>query len=167
MKTELCHFCLRTGVLCPRCEEKVRRGEVSRSYMEIARLLLDLEARGFGALEETHLINVAEAGDVLVLVFDRGDLVRLKPVKGRLARTLEEKLGKRVHIIEGGVDERTFLEQLFWPSTLLTINKVWLPDDSVETKVLLKGRRPWAKVGTLIKVARQLRGLSLRVEFVR
>jgi len=135
--------------------------------MEIARLLLDLEAKGFGALEETHLINVAEAGDVLVLVFDRGDLVRLKPVKGRLARTLEEKLGKRVHIIEGGVDERTFLEQLFWPSTLLTINKVWLPDDSVETKVLLKGRRPWAKVGTLIKVARQLRGLSLRVEFVR
>ena len=167
MKTELCHFCLRTGVLCPRCEEKVRRGEVSQSYMEIAKLLLDLEARGFGALEETHLINVAEAGDVLVLVFDRGDLVRLKPVKGRLARTLEEKLGKRVHIIEGGVDERTFLEQLFWPSTLLTINKVWLPDDSVETKVLLKGRRPWAKGGTLIKVARQLRGLSLRVEFVR
>ena len=167
MKTELCHFCLKTGVLCSRCEEKVRKGEVSPSYMKIARLLLELEAKGFGALEETRLLNVAEVGDILVLVFDRGDLVRLKPIKGRLARTLEEKLGKRVHIMEGGVDERAFLEQLFWPSTLLTINKVWLPDDSVETKVLLKGRRPWAEVGKLVEVARRLRGLSLRVEFVR
>lgn len=167
MKTELCHFCLRTGVLCPRCEEKVKKGEVSPSYMEIAKLLLELESKGFSALEETHLLNVAEVGDVLVLVFDHGDLVKLKPVKGRLARTLEEKLGKKVHIMEGGVDERTFIEQLFWPSTLLTINKVWLPDDSVETKVILKGRRPWADVEKLVEVARQLKGLSLRVEFVR
>ncbi|OYT53080.1 hypothetical protein B6U66_00205 [Candidatus Bathyarchaeota archaeon ex4484_135] len=113
---------MRTGVLCPRCEEKVKKGEVSPSYMEIAKLLLELESKGFSALEE---------------------------------------------IMEGGVDERTFIEQLFWPSTLLTINKVWLPDDSVETKVILKGRRPWADVKKLAEVAKQLRGLSLRVEFVR
>ncbi len=167
MKTELCHFCLKTGVLCSRCEEKVKKGEVGPSYMKIAKLLLDLEPKGFGQLAETHLLNVAEVGDVLVLVFDRGDLVKLKPIKGRLARKLEEMLGKKIHIMEGNVDERTFIEQLFWPSTLLTINKIWLPDDSVETRVILKGRRPWADVDKLAEVARQLRGLTLRVEFAR
>ncbi|RLI13202.1 hypothetical protein DRO33_01625 [Candidatus Bathyarchaeota archaeon] len=167
LETELCHFCLKTGVLCQRCEEKLRSGKLGPSYMEIARLLLELEAKGIGALQQAHLLNVAEVGDVLVLVFKRGDLTRLRPVRGRLARALEERTGKRVHLIEGDVDERTFLEQLFWPSTLLTINKIWLPDDSVETRVILRGKKPWAKIDALKQVAKQLKGLSLRVEFVR
>lgn len=167
METELCRFCLKTGVLCRRCEEKVQRGEVGPSYIEVARLLLDLEASKVSALQDTHLLNVADTGEVLVLVFKRGDLTRLRPVRGKLAKLLEERTGKKVHLIEGDVDERSFLEQLFWPSTLLTINKIWLPDGSVETKVILKGRRPWASVDVLKEVAKELRGLTLRVEFVR
>jgi len=167
LKTELCHFCLKTGVLCPRCEEKVKSGKLGPSYMEVARALLDLEARGFSALQDAHLLNVSEVGDALVLVFRRGDLTRLGPLRGKLARALEERTGKRVHMVEGDVDERTFLEQLFAPATLVTINKIWLPDDSVEIRVILRGRRPWADPGTLAEVARELRGLSLRVEFER
>ncbi len=167
LETKLCHFCLKTGVLCPRCEEKVRSGEVSQSYIGVARLLLDLEDKGFTALQDATLMDVAEIGDVLVLVFKRGDLTRLGPTRGRLARALEGELGKRVHMVEGDVDERTFLEQLFAPATLVTINRIWLPDDSVEIKVILRGRRPWADVRTLAEVARELRNLSLRVEFER
>ena len=167
METELCKFCLKTGVLCPTCEEKVRSGKVGPSYMEVARLLLDLEAKGMSALQQAHLLNVADVGGVLVLVFKKGDLTHLRPIRGKLARLLEEKTGKKVHFMEGDVSEREFLEQLFWPSRLLTINKVWLPDDTVETKVVLKGRRPWANVETLVQIAKELRGLSLRVEFMR
>jgi len=167
LETELCQFCLRTGVLCSICEEKVRSGKVGPSYVKVAKRLLELEAKGMSALQQAHLLNVAEVGDVLVLVFKKGDLTRLRPIRGRLARILEEETGKKVHFMEGDVDEREFLEQLFWPSRLLTINKIWLPDDTVETKVVLKGRRPWAKVETLVEIARELRGLSLRVEFMR
>ena len=167
METVLCHFCLKTGVMCERCEEKIRSGEVGPSYAEVAKLLLDIEANGIGALQQTKLLNVADVGDVLVLVFRRGDLRHLRPVRGRLVKMVEERTGKRVHLLEGDVDERTFLEQLFWPARLLTINKIWLPDGSVETRVILHGRKPWADVEVLKAVARELRGLSLRVEFER
>ena len=167
VETELCRFCLRTGVLCSSCREKLRKGLVGPSYEEIARLLLNLEANGLNALQNTHLLNVADVEDVLVLVFKRGDLRHLRPVRGKLARLVEERTGKRVHLMEGDVDDRTFLEQLFWPARLLTINKIWLPDGSVETRVILCGKRPWAKVNVLKKVAWELKGLSLRVEFER
>lgn len=167
MKIKLCHFCLRTGVLCPKCDEKLRSGEVSQLYVDVARLLLNFEQEGFTALQEANLLDVAEVSDALVLVLKRGDTTRLGPTRGRLARALEEELGMKVHMLEGDVDERTFLEQLFAPATLVTINKIWLPDDSVEVKVILRGRKPWADVETLMEVARELRGMSLRVEFER
>ena len=167
METKLCHFCLKTGVLCPRCEEKVRSGEVSQAYMKVAKMLLDLEEKGLTPLQDATLLDVAEIRDTLVLVFKRGDLTRLGPARRRLARALENELGKRVHMVEGDVDERTFLEQLFAPATLVTINRIWLPDDSVEVKVILRGRRPWADVKTLTEIARELRDMSLRVEFER
>jgi len=167
LETKLCHFCLKTGVLCPRCEEKVRSGEVSQAYMKVAKMLLDLEEKGLTPLQDATLLDVAEIRDTLVLVFKRGDLTRLGPARRRLARALENELGKRVHMVEGDVDERTFLEQLFAPATLVTINRIWLPDDSVEVKVILRGRRPWADVKTLTEIARELRDMSLRVEFER
>ena len=167
METKLCRFCLKTGVLCPRCEEKVRSGEVSQAYMRVAKMLLDLEEKGLTPLQDATLLDVAEIRDTLVLVFKRGDLTRLGPARRRLARALENELGKRVHMVEGDVDERTFLEQLFAPATLVTINRIWLPDDSVEVKVILRGRRPWADVKTLTEIARELRDMSLRVEFER
>jgi len=167
LKTRLCHFCLKTGVLCSRCEEKVRSGEVSQAYIRIAKLLLELEEKGLTPLQDATFLDVAEIKNTLVLVFKRGDLTRLGPVKRRLAKALEAELGKRIHMVEGDVDERTFLEQLFAPATLVTINRIWLPDDSVEVKVILKGRRPWADVETLVEIAKELRDMSLRVEFVR
>jgi len=167
LKTRLCHFCLKTGVLCSTCEEKVRRGEVSQAYRRIAKLLLDMEERGLTPLQDATLLDVAEIKDTLVLVFKRGDLTRLGPAKKRLARALEGELGRRVHMVEGDADERTFLEQLFAPATLVTINRIWLPDDSVEVKVILRGRRPWADVETLTEIAKELRDMSLRVEFQR
>jgi len=153
--------------LCSRCQEKIDKGEVSKSYVGIAKILLDLEAKGMNALNEVHLLNVAEVNDVLVLVFRRGDLTKIRPVRGKLAKSLEEETGKRVHMVEGDVDERSFLEQLLWPATLITINKIWLPDDSVITRVVLRGRRPWARTEVLAEVARELKGLNLRVEFMR
>ena len=38
--------------------------------------------------------------------------------------------------------ERKFLEDLFVPLSILTINKIWLPDGTTETRVILnRGRR--------------------------
>jgi hypothetical protein len=71
-------------------------------------------------------------------------------------------------VLEYGVDDRKFLEDLFAPFSILTINTIWLPDGTTETRVILKkrGRRiPYLNIEALKQIAQKARGMTLRVEF--
>jgi len=39
----VCHFCLKSGILCSKCQAKLRLGEVTKTDLEIGRLLMSLE----------------------------------------------------------------------------------------------------------------------------
>jgi len=85
-------------------------------------------------------------------------------------RELSETFGKRVKLISFGGDDRSFLEDLFSPLSILTINTVWIPDGSTETKVILTGRRPRkmpVDLDMVQNIAKELKGMALRVEFER
>ncbi|NIV44215.1 hypothetical protein GWN49_04965 [Candidatus Bathyarchaeota archaeon] len=54
------------------------------------------------------------------------------------------------------------------PFDILTINTIWLPDGTTETRVILKkrGRRiPHFNIEALKQIAQEARGMTLRVEF--
>jgi len=75
-----------------------------------------------------------------------------------------------VKLISFGGDDRSFLEDLFSPLSILTINTVWIPDGSTETKVILTGRRPRkmpVDLDMVQNIAKELKGMALRVEFER
>jgi hypothetical protein len=61
------------------------------------------------------------------------------------------------------------LEDLFVPLRILTINTIWLPDGTTETRVILKRRRRRGPIDVeaLKKIAQKVRGITLRVEFSR
>jgi transcription antitermination factor NusA-like protein len=83
---------------------------------------------------------------------------------------VRQKTGKTVRVLEYGVDDRKFLEDLFVPFSILTINTIWLPDGTTETRVILKrrGRRaPYLDVEALKMIAQKARGMTLRVEYSR
>ena len=37
MQTQLCEFCLKSGMLCSKCQTKMKTGAVSKDYMEVAK----------------------------------------------------------------------------------------------------------------------------------
>jgi transcription antitermination factor NusA-like protein len=79
-----------------------------------------------------------------------------------------ETTGKQIRLLEHEVDDRKFLEDLFAPYTIMTINTIWLPDNTTETRVILRrrGRRtPTINVKALKEIARNVRNITLRVEF--
>ncbi len=166
MKTELCNFCLKSGILCPKCQAKIKSGDVSEADLRIARLLLSLE-KTYPSLQNVYFHKAVEANDLLAIIVKRGDMSRLLGHRGRIVRALSEKTGKRIRVLEHGVDYRKFLEDLFAPLSIVTINTIWLPDGTTETRVILKrrGRRPPIKVDTLKEIALKVRGITLRVEF--
>jgi transcription antitermination factor NusA-like protein len=167
VKTVLCNFCLKSGILCSKCQGKLRSGEVSEVDLEIARLLLSLEEK-HPSLQDVYFHKAVEADGVLAILVKRGDVPRLLGYGGKIIKALGEKTGRTIRVLEYGVDDRKFLEDLFVPLTILTINTIWLPDGTTETRVILRRRRRTSiNVEALKEIAQKVRGITLRVEFSR
>jgi transcription antitermination factor NusA-like protein len=155
-------------MLCSKCQEKVRRGDVNNIYMKVAQFLLDTENH-YPIIQKAKLNKVVESGGYLVLVVGRGDRFRFMGQSGKLTRDLGEKFKKRVLVIEENVNDRGFLEDLFVNQHIITINIIWLPDGSTETRVVLRGRgsRRLSKkrIRSLTAIAKKVRNMDLRVEY--
>jgi len=162
----VCNFCLKSGILCPKCQSKLSKGEVSKTDLEIGRLLNTLEST-YPPLQEVNFHKAVETDSILALIVGKGDVARLLSYGGKILKAVGEKTGKSVRILEYGVDERKFLEDLFAPMSIITINTIWLPDGSQETRVILRrrGRKPSMNVEALKQLAQKVRGVTLRVEF--
>ncbi len=162
----VCQFCLKSGILCPKCQNKLKQGEISKTDLELGRLLTTLET-SYPSLQEVAFHRAVETDHVLALIVGKGDVARLLGQGGKIVKTIGEKTGKTVRVLEHGVDERKFLEDLFAPLNIITINTIWLPDGSQETRVIVRkrGRRPPLNVEALRDLAQKVRGITLRVEF--
>jgi transcription antitermination factor NusA-like protein len=167
VKTELCNFCLKSGILCSKCQGKLKSGKVSEVDFKIARLLLSLEEQ-YPSLQEVRFHKAVESDRVLAILVNKGDVPRLLSHGGKILKSLGEKTGKTIRVLEYGVTERKFLEDLFVPLSILTINTIWLPDGTTETRVILKrgGRKRLPlNVKSSRDIAQKLRGMTLRVEY--
>ena len=166
MKTELCGFCLKSGILCQKCSAKVKAGEISQLDLKIARLLLALEEK-YPSLQNVCFYKAVEVEKTLAILVGHGDVPRLLGYGGKIIKALGDETGKNVRVLEQGVDDRKFLEDLFIPFSILTINTIWLPDGTTETRVILKRKRgaqlPF-DVKALKEIASKIRKMSLRVE---
>jgi len=167
VKTALCSFCLKSGILCSKCQSKIKSGEVSETDLKIARLLFSLEATN-PTFQDVHFHKAVEADGILALIVGRGDMSTFLGQGRKVIKLLEKKIGKTIRVLEESVDDRKFLEDLFAPLSIVTINTIWLPDGTTETRVILKKRGrapPPVKVKAVKEIAKKVRNITLRVEF--
>ena len=166
MKTELCSFCLKSGILCQKCSLKLKSGEISDLDLKIARLLLSLEEK-YPSLQNVCFYKAVDVEKTLAIIVGHGDVPKLLGYSGKIIKTIGDETGKNVKVLEYGVDDRKFLEDLFIPFSILTINTIWLPDGTTETRVILKRKRgaqlPF-DLKALKEIASKVRKMSLRVE---
>lgn len=167
MKTALCNFCLKSGILCQKCSGRLKSGEITELDLKIARLLLSLEDK-YPQLQNVCFYKAVDAGKTLALIVGSGDVSRLLGYGGKIIRAIGEETGKSVRVLEQGGDERKFLEDLLAPLSIVTINTIWLPDGSTETRAILRRRRssrlPF-DIKSLKEIALKVRNMTLRVEF--
>jgi transcription antitermination factor NusA-like protein len=167
LKMGLCSFCLKSGILCQKCLAKVKSGEISELDLKIARLLMSLEEK-YPSLQNVYFHKAIDADGTLAIVVGPGDVPRLLGYGGKIVHALSDETGKNVRILEHGVDDRKFLEDLFAPINIITINTIWLPDGSMETRVILRRRRGGHQsfdLKALKDIASRVRNITLRVEY--
>lgn len=164
--TPVCYFDLRSGILCPRCEAKLRSGEITKLDVEVARLLVNIESR-LPQLQKASFIRAVDAEEYVFIVVGRGDLAKLNPIIGELRRILSDKLGKPVIIIENQTDLRLLLEDLLSPLRIVGMNTVWIPDGTREIHIIVSGSKHSLPISekALHSVVEKFYGTSLRLTF--
>jgi len=146
---------------------RVKSGEISELDLKVARLLLSLEGK-YPSLQNVYFHKAVDVDNTLALVVGRGDVPRLLGYGGKIIKVLGAKVGKAIRVLEYGANDRKFLEDLFAPLSIVTINTIWLPDGTTETRVILRkrrGRQPPFNVKALKRIARKVHNMTLRVEF--
>jgi transcription antitermination factor NusA-like protein len=146
---------------------KVKSGEITRLDLRIARLLLSLEDK-YPSLQNIYFHKAVDVDNTLAVIVGRSDVPRLLGYGGKIVKAMGAKVGKAIRILEYGVDDRKFLEDLFAPVSIVAINTIWLPDGTTEIRVILRkrrGRQPPFDVKALKEIACKVRNMTLRVEF--
>ena len=168
MKTPICSFCAKTGILCPNCEAKLRAGHISKADVMVSVQLTKL-AEKLPELDRVTLVRALDIDRGYVLVLKAGDLATLRRESQTIKR-IESELQKKVWFIEGEASDRKMLEDLFYPIKIVTVNMVWLPDGSKLTKAIILGRKTEKfplDIDQVKRVVKEVRGIDLLVEFER
>src|SRR2546427_353942 len=168
VKTILDNFCVKSGIFCPRCEEKLRKGQISDLDVKVIRTITEMEKENT-PLQDVTYHKTVEAGDIMALLVDKRGVDAFMGSGAKLAQNIGDSVGKRERGLSYGGDESNFVAELFSHFGILTINTNWLPDASRETQANVSGHRPRRSspiaYEVVKKLARELKGLTLRIEF--
>ena len=169
VKTILDAFCVKSGTFCRKCQEKIEKGQITDLDLKIIRLLTELEKQN-PALQDVTYQKAVEAENSVVILLDKRDMGKILSGGAKTVHAISDLLGKKVKILSYGGDDRQFLEDILSPLSILTLNTIWIPDGTTETKAILSGREP-RRMPVDLEVAKglakQLRNMSLRIEFER
>ncbi len=131
MKIPLDYLCVKSGLLCNRCQSMVDSGQVDPSEIDIMRVLLELEETQFKELKDATYYKAIKVDNLLILLVSGGPSMTIqKWIK--VAKALQDKLGMKVRIIEKTNNIKNSAIQLLSPARVLGVNTVWLPDGSVQ-----------------------------------
>lgn len=166
MKTPICSFDAKTGTLCSKCEDKLRSGHLTQADVECAVKLVKIAERD-QEINKFTMINAYHVNGDIVLVLQRSDLSTLRS-NVELSRKIQQQFQSKVWFVEAEATDKRFLENLFFPARILTINLIWLPDGNKLTKVIVAakdGQVSGINVEQIQKITKTVRNLELLVDF--
>jgi len=167
LKFPICTFDARVGVLCPRCEERLRKGEISdadvKASFVLAKLATQEPTLDKLTLKRAYLID----GDY-VLLFNQGEAKAVLSNRQLMAK-IKDALGS-FWITEQTSDIRAFIENLIYPVRILTVNVVWIPDGTRQIKAVIAGSKGTnfpVDLNKASKIIKSIKGDDVIFEFER
>ncbi|MFX1511307.1 MAG: hypothetical protein ACFFCQ_01845 [Promethearchaeota archaeon] len=165
VKTPICTFCARTGVLCKRCSSSLRKEKISQMDVEISKFLVKAENK-FTFLNKVELKKTIVVNGYIVLAVGKNSKNPLLESPG-LINLLIKQSKKEIRIVEVGSNQRATLASLFLPLKVLGVDRVFVPDGSQELKVRLDGKEDDLSLPLrdLEEIASKLTKIHVRAHF--
>jgi transcription antitermination factor NusA-like protein len=167
MKGPLCNFCLQTGILCGKCQSLLDSGELTDLDIAVAMELNKLEQK-YTELKDITFFRAVKVGRLIVVLVGEHDLPIILGQRGRIVKTLEKNLNKRIRVIEKASSMGKMIEDLLTPAEVAGINTIWLPDGTTMKKVRIRNfdrKKLPASVDTLEGIILQLTKEPIRIVF--
>lgn len=155
MVLPVCNVCLKSGMLCQGCENKLKSGEISSMDVDIAKLLYKI---GDGKLGFKKTIEI---GDVVIIVTDKDQVGKLIGKGGKIVREISKTLNKKVRVVGENSDLKSVAVDILAPARVSGINIVYGKDGEQKYKIRVRkedSRRLPAKLDILNDIIEQLTG---------
>jgi len=118
MKAPVCMQCADSGLLCPACNSRMEKGEITQRDVDISRTFYKLERKGI--IPDFEFKKSVELGD-FVLILAAGNIAPLIGKGGRIVRLVSDEIGTKVRIVGDG-DMKQMTQDLVFPARVLGLN---------------------------------------------
>jgi transcription antitermination factor NusA-like protein len=162
----ICGFDAKNAVLCPKCESKVESGELTKADVD-ASIILAKTSKTNKMIENFTLYSCKEFQGNFVLSLAKNDIMIIRQSR-TLYRLLQEQFNGKIWLVEADENDKRFIEDLFFPTKILSINAVWAPGGVQKTKAVVSGKwTPKFPIDTekVVQIVKNARNLDIEIEF--
>ena len=102
-----------------------------------------------------------------MLSLAKNDIMAIRQSR-TLYRLLQDQFKGKIWLVEADETDKKFIEDLFFPTKILSINSVWAPGGIQKTKAVVSGKwTPRFPIDTekVIKIVKNARNLDIEIEF--
>ena len=163
MKVPICTFDAKTGVLCPKCESRLKNGELSNVDVECSIKLIKLSHKNQD-IDKLNLIGSQKIDEDYVLILKDSNVSHINS-NDKLLSSVEEEFKGKVWFVEANSSIRRFLENLFFPIRILKTNMIWLPDGNQVTQVTIESK-DYEKFISMIEKIKRIVNAIRKIELV-
>ncbi len=166
LQVPICTFDAKNAVLCPQCESKLEAGHLTQADVDASMKLAKL-AKTIPEIEKFSMNSCRQIGLNHVMYLSKHDIDATRKSR-TLYRAISGEFSGKVWLVESEASDRKFIEDLFFPAKLLSINAVWAPGGLQKTKVIISGK--WTSrfpidTEQVAKIVKELRQLDIVIEF--
>jgi len=135
MRLPVCNFDLESDMLCPNCQARLDRGEITQFDIEFSKWMLDRE-KEYPNLENLSFLKAAKVGTRLILVVKKKNKELLLS-EDSLIQELTDQFGELI-ILEGPAKLRTVIREFIFPAIEIGVNNLYSADGTKESIVMLR-----------------------------
>ena len=163
MRLPICIFDAKTGVLCPKCESRLKNGELSKIDVESSIKLIKLSNKNQD-IDKLNLIGSQKIDEDYVLILKESNVSHINS-NDKLISLIEKEFNGKVWFVEANSSVRKILENLFFPIRILKTNMIWLPDGNQVTQVTIESK-DYEKFFSIIEKVKKIVNVIRNIELV-
>jgi len=168
LKTPICTFDAKTAILCAKCETKLRSGQLTDADIEGAIKITKLAERN-QHINKFTMTSASKVDEDFIIALSGPDINTIRS-NSALSKKFEDEFQSKVWFVEAQATDKRFIENLFFPTKVLAVNILWLPDGSKLTKIIISTSdkielQQHPNIEKIKQIAKNIRNIELLVEF--